>query len=287
MKKNYPFLLLFIFLLIINVSTRAQVGIGTTTPAASAQLDVNSTTKGLLPPRMTTMQRDAITSPANGLIIFNTTTNGLQIKTSSGWVSLMTPSTTPVCLPTTVIGAQQWMSKNLDVAFYRNGDPIPQVTDDIAWASSSTGAWCYYNFNPIYGGIYGKLYNWYAVNDPRGLAPVGWHIPDYTEWTFLESSLGGALVAGGRLKEFGTAHWASPNTGGTNNSGFTALPGGYCGPNGIFINISSHGQWWTSSGSIGGGVASYFFLSYYSAASLSSDGALNSGFYVRCVRDSF
>ncbi len=284
MKKNYPFLFLFIFLLITNISPRAQVGIGTTTPAASAQLDVNSTTKGLLPPRMTTTQRDAITSPANGLIIFNTATNGLQLKTNSGWVPLMTPSTTAVFLPTIVIGTQQWMNKNLDVAFYRNGDPIPYVTDPTAWASLTTGAWCYYGFNPNSGSIYGKLYNWHAVNDPRGLAPVGWHIPDYTEWSILGSSLGGDLVAGGKLKEAGTAHWASPNTGATNSSGFTALPGGYCNFNGNFFG---GGYWWTSSGvGVPGGIASYYYLYNNISSFFSSELDLNSGLSVRCVRDS-
>ncbi|MBK9465523.1 MAG: fibrobacter succinogenes major paralogous domain-containing protein [Chitinophagaceae bacterium] len=187
MKKNYPFLFIFIFLLITNISPRAQVGIGTTTPAASAQLDVNSTTKGLLPPRMTTVQRDLISIPAAGLFIFNLTTNSLQIYNGTGWVSLTTPSNTAVFLPTIVIGTQQWMNNNLDVAFYRNGDPIPQVTDPTAWAGLTTGAWCYYNNDSTLGNKYGKLYNWYAVNDPRGLAPQGWHIPSDAEWTALEA----------------------------------------------------------------------------------------------------
>ena len=113
--------LLFAFLLMTTASIQAQVGIGTTTPAATAQLDVSSTTKGFLPPRMTTTQRDAIASPAAGLIIFNTTTNGLEIKTSLGWILLSSSSADG--LPTIQIGTQKWMSKNLDVAFYRNGDP--------------------------------------------------------------------------------------------------------------------------------------------------------------------
>jgi hypothetical protein len=180
-------------LLFFTLTSIAQnVGIGTTTPAASAQLDVSSTTKGLLPPRMTTTQRDAIASPAAGLIIFNTTTNSLEVRNSSAWAGLSTSASTAVFLPTIVIGTQQWQAKNLDVAFYRNGDPIPQVTDATAWASLTTGAWCYYNNDSTQGNKYGKLYNWYAVNDPRGLAPQGWHIPSDTEWTILETTLDGS-----------------------------------------------------------------------------------------------
>src|SRR5262245_15639657 len=100
-----------------------------------------------------------------------------------------------------VIGTQQWMAKNLDVAFYRNGDPIPKVNDGTAWANLTTGAWCYYNNDSTQSKKYGKLYNWYAVNDPRGLAPAGWHIPSDSEWTTMEKSLGGSLIAGGKLKE--------------------------------------------------------------------------------------
>jgi uncharacterized protein (TIGR02145 family) len=84
---------------------------------------------------------------------------------------------------TVTIGTQVWMTKNLDVDRYRNGDIIPEVKDSIAWANLKTGAWCYYNNDPELGKIYGKLYNWYAVNDPRGLAPAGYHIPTDAEWT--------------------------------------------------------------------------------------------------------
>jgi hypothetical protein len=92
-------------------------------------------------------------------------------------------------IATTTICDQTWMVKNLDVDHYRNGDPIPQVTDPAAWAALTTGAWCYYYNDPAIGAIYGKLYNWYAVNDPRGLAPVGWHIPTEPEWITLVNCL--------------------------------------------------------------------------------------------------
>lgn len=120
------------------------------------------------------------------------------------------------------IGTQIWMLKNLDVDTYRNGDPIPEVQVGD-WASISTGAWCYYEDNPAEGEVYGKLYNWHAVTDPRGLAPVGWHIPSNTEISVLRTFIGNI---GGPLKATGTNYWSSPNTGATNLYKFNALPGG-------------------------------------------------------------
>ena len=141
------------------------------------------------------------------------------------------------------IGNQIWMTKNLNVSRYRNGDPIPQVTDPIQWNNLTTGAWCYYANNTANGKIYGKLYNWYAVNDPRGLAPIGWHVPSDTEWTILTSSLGGQFVAGGKMKS--TTLWNSPNAAATNSSGFFGLPGGYC-YQGFSFPSGNTGHWWSS-----------------------------------------
>jgi uncharacterized protein (TIGR02145 family) len=138
------------------------------------------------------------------------------------------------------------MNKNLDVAFYRNGDPIPQVTNATAWAALTTGAWCYYNNDSTQGNKYGKLYNWYAVNDPRGLAPQGWHIPSDAEWTILETTLGGSTVAGGKMKEAGTLNWTAPNTGGNNNSGWAGLPGGIRFNDGFFSSVGIVGYWWSA-----------------------------------------
>ena len=259
----------------------AQVGIGTATPDASAKLDIASTTQGLLPPRMTTSQRDAIVSTATGLVIFNTTTNSLETKNSSGWVAL---SSSFVALPTIVIGTQQWMEKNLDVLTYRNGDIIPQVTDPTAWAALTTGAWCYYNNDVANGAIYGKLYNWYAVNDPRGLAPTGWHVPTDDEWTTLSTTLGGDAVAGGKMKVAGTTRWTTPNTGATNESGFAGLPGGYRYTNGSFYNVGDYGYWWSST-ELNTTNAWYRFLGYNDGSFLRSGGNKKFGFSVRCLRD--
>jgi uncharacterized protein (TIGR02145 family) len=279
MYKVLPISVLLFFTL---TSMAQNVGIGTTTPAASAQLDVSSTTKGLLPPRMTTTQRDAIASPAAGLIIFNTTTNGVEIKTSLGWISLSASSAD--ALPTIQIGTQKWMNKNLDVAFYRNGDPIPQVTDPTAWAALTTGAWCYYNNDSTQGNKYGKLYNWYAVDDPRGLAPQGWHIPSDAEWTILETTLGGSTVAGGKMKEAGTLNWTIPNTGGNNNSGFAGLPGGTRNGGGTFNSVGGNGYWWSATESATS-TAWYRTLSYFNGTIHRNYANKRYGFSVRCLRD--
>ncbi len=150
------------------------------------------------------------------------------------------------CIPSVTICNQTWMLNNLDVSKYRNGDNIPQVTDPSVWASLTTGAWCYYQNNSANGTTYGKLYNWYAVTDPRGLAPLGWHIPTLIEFTTLSNCLGGSTVSGGPLKETGTLHWNSPNTGATNSSGFTSLPSGYRTNVGTFSTPGIFALYWSS-----------------------------------------
>ena len=120
------------------------------------------------------------------------------------------------------IGNQIWMNKNLNVDHYRNGDTIPEITNGVEWPNLTTGAWCYYHNSDSLGNIYGKLYNWYAVNDPRGLAPQGWHVATDSDWIVLVNYLGGPDIAGGKLKEEGTRHWLIPNSGANNQSGFSA-----------------------------------------------------------------
>jgi len=274
-------LAILVFLAFTIASMAQTLAIGTTTPDGSAQLDVSSTTKGLLPPRMTTAQRNAIASPAHGLIIYNTTTNSMEIRNSFAWVPLRPAADQ---LPTIQIGTQKWMSKNLDVAFYRNGDPIQQVTNPTDWAGLTTGAWCYYNNDPIQGNKYGKLYNWYAVNDTRGLAPQGWHIPSDAEWTTLSTTLGGAAVAGGKMKEPGTLNWIAPNTGADNSSSWAGLPGNYRGTNGYFYGIGDIGFWWSSSENSTTNAWARGLV--FGSASLNSDnGVKQTGFSVRCLRD--
>lgn len=147
-----------------------------------------------------------------------------------------------------MIGTQHWMVKNLDVSHCRNGDTIPQVADPNAWANLTTGAWCYYENNTAYGVEYGKLYNWYAVNDPRGLAPDGWRVPSDTDWGILFSFLDDPVLdiqAGGKMKEEGLVHWDPPNAG-DNNAGFTGLPGGYRSGAGYDLTEGYMAFWWSS-----------------------------------------
>jgi uncharacterized protein (TIGR02145 family) len=122
------------------------------------------------------------------------------------------------------IGKQEWMTKNLNVDHYRNGDSIPEIRDFTVWDTLTTGAWCYYFNDPEKYESFGKLYNWYAVNDPRGLALEGWHIPSIAEWIKLTEDLNGEETAGGKLKD--TTLWKNPNEGANNESGFSAIPGG-------------------------------------------------------------
>ena len=186
-------------------------------------------------------------------------------------------------LPVTICN-QTWTKSNLNVSHYRNGDVIPQVTDPTAWANLTTGAWCYYNNDPANGAIYGKLYNWYAVNDPRGLAPQGWHVPTDAEWTILANCLGGESIAGGQMKESGFAHWLSPNTDATNSSGFTALPGGYRYDYSAFYSINFNSYWWSSTGY--DTANSLLRTINYNYGYLGAGYHLNQfGFSVRCVKN--
>jgi uncharacterized protein (TIGR02145 family) len=118
------------------------------------------------------------------------------------------------------------MAANLNVTRYRNGDAVPNVTDNTTWVNLTTGAYCNYENDPSNASTYGHLYNWFAVADSRNIAPVGWHVPTAAEWQTLEVYLGNA-EGGGNMKEAGTDHWMDPNTGADNSSGFSALPGGY------------------------------------------------------------
>jgi uncharacterized protein (TIGR02145 family) len=289
MKKVLPIL----FFLAFTIASMAQnVGIGTTTPAASAQLDVSSTSKGFLPPRMTAAQRKAIASPAGGLLVYQTDyPSGFYFFKGDVWTMLSETTSYPngTATPVLTICCQSWMTKNLDVATYRNGDSIPKVTDGAAWAALTTGAYCYYdNDSTTYAATYGKLYNWYAVNDPRGLAPKGWHVPTDFEWTTLENCLGGANVAGGAMKEPGTIHWTGPNTGATNISGWAGLPGGYRVINGsfnqFFYHVGEYGFWWSST-EINTSSAWSRNVFYNYGNIYRGDNIKHFGISVRCLRD--
>ena len=186
---------------------------------------------------------------------------------------------------TVKIGDQVWMAENLKVTRYRNGDPIPNVTVDSQWTNLTTGALCAYDNDDNNVSTYGLLYNWYAVNDARGLAPDGWRVPTDAEWQTLIDNLGGNLVAGNKLKEAGTAYWNSPDSSATNESGFTALPGGYrYYYSGTFYYIGLYGIWWSATESSSARAWLRILGSYYPGVGR-DDYDKHYGFSVRCVRD--
>jgi uncharacterized protein (TIGR02145 family) len=186
---------------------------------------------------------------------------------------------------TIVIGTQEWMAENLRTAIYANGDPISNVTDAGQWVGLATGAWIHYNNDSQYESPYGKLYNWYTVADPRNVCPAGWHVPTDAEWTVLSDYLGGQSVAGGQMKSTSTQYWQAPNTGATNDSGFSGLPGGerifY---DGNFNNLGDYGSWWSASEE-SADVAWPRYLDNTSAGIYRDNSDKRYGFSVRCVRD--
>ena len=188
------------------------------------------------------------------------------------------------CAEDVTIGSQIWTRCNLSVTTYRNGDSIPQVTNPTQWTNLTTGAWCYYNNDPLTEPLYGKLYNWYAVNDPRGLAIDGYHIPTDYEWSLLTNYLGGDTVAGGKMKQTGIGYWNAPNTDATNESGFTGLPGGTRYDIGSYSDIGDFGYWWSSTES-NTNYAWIRDLYNYSGGADRGSYSKKNGFSVRLVKD--
>ena len=390
-------ILIFSVLIFGAITTQAQVGIGIMTADPSAQLDVTSTTKGFLPPRMTITERNAIVNPGAGLIIYCTncgligemqyyngtnwmsmtigigalpitistlyiigsnllttatcggiissadgnatittrgvcwstnsnptialstkTVNGTGIGSYTSYISGLTPVTTyyvrsyatnvtgtaygnEVVFTTAgvaqTIGNQVWLTQNLDLSTYRDGTPIPKVENAADWASLTTGAYCYYNNDSAtYAAVYGKLYNWNAVagiydasslSTPslrKNLAPAGYHIPTDAEFTTLITTLGGTAVAGGKMKEAGTSHWTTPNTGADNSSGFGGLPGGIRYNIGIFDFIGKKGFWYSST-EISATEAVCFVLNYDNSYVNRYNFYKADGYSVRCIRN--
>ena len=205
-----------------------------------------------------------------------------------------------------IIGTQEWQKENLNVSKYTDGTVIPQVNSASDWVSLTTGAWCYYTNNATNGPIYGKLYNWYAVAgiydaasaaNPalrKKLAPTGWHVPSDAEWIILSNWLdptsnGGNTIpniVGGKMKATGTSLWLSPNTGATNESGFTALPGGSRFYNGTFDFIGNGCAWWSSSQVISSNFyAWYRFLNYGDSNIYINNNMTRYGYSVRCIKN--
>lgn len=181
------------------------------------------------------------------------------------------------------INNQTWMTENLKTTKYRNGDLVPTGLDVNEWSATTSGACATYDDNNSHNGTYGKLYNWYAVTDSRHLCPTGWHVPSDAEWQTLVSNLGGENVAGGKLKEAGTAHWNSPNSG-TNESLFSALPGGqrqYYGP---YAAMGDYGYWWSTTESFADGAWGWSMVNSENTVKRLNY-TKEVGFSVRCLKD--
>ena len=260
-------------------TANAQVAINTdgSDPDASAMLDVKSTEKGLLLPRMTQVQMEAITNPATGLSVYNTDVNAVCYFNGTVWDCMDSQSLfnkTFLCgddlwdfhdgqsYTTVQIGTQCWMAENLRTTTYQNGTPIPNVTENSHWSNLTTGAYVWYNNDISWKDKYGALYNWYAVVETNGLCPTGWHVPEHDEWTILTDFIGGTVSPhGNKLKSCRQVNsplggdcntsehprWNEHSTHyGTDDYGFSSLPGSFRSETGTFYNIGARGFWWSS-----------------------------------------
>lgn len=191
---------------------------------------------------------------------------------------------------TLTYGGKVWMLENLKTTHYRDGSLITNITSNTDWSNATSAAYSDYDNNPANSAEYGRLYNLFAVKDSRNIAPVGWHVASLAEWRDLANFLGGAGIAGGRMKEAGFTHWLSPNTDGSNSGGFTALGSGkrYS----TFSGLKSQAIFWGSNSSIYGindANVSAFILNYDSGSYFSQMGSIGTGatfgYSVRCVKD--
>jgi uncharacterized protein (TIGR02145 family) len=274
MKTNIRFLtgLLLCFLIVAN-----QISYGQTTTktqkTTTQKTQTKSNTTGTKTTKPGTKSPTGTTKPG---------TKSPAATTKPGTKPAVTKSVVKDT-EATRIGAKSWALANLDVVTFRNGDTIPEAKTNEEWVAAGDAgkpAWCYYNNDKLSGKKFGKLYNWYAVNDPRGLAPKGWKIPGDADWLALAGSLGGSQTAGKKMKS--TTGWAEGGNG-NNESGFNALPGGYRKENGIFDNAGSIGIWWSST-EAKALTAVDFYLPLNFSLNLSAN-SRKRGESVRCIRE--
>jgi uncharacterized protein (TIGR02145 family) len=192
---------------------------------------------------------------------------------------------------TIMIGTQLWMKENLKTAHYRNGDPILTGLSDADWTQTTYGAYAIFFYPTILNdttannATYGKLYNWFAVTDPRNIAPVGWHVPSDVEWTTLTNYLGGDVASFDKMQEEGMTHWTCNYSGASNSSGFTALPGGVRSSyDGSFAIINVTGEWWSTTEN-NAGTAWLRDMTCNNYKVFRDNGAKQAGMSVRCVKD--
>jgi len=187
--------------------------------------------------------------------------------------------------PVVQIGEQLWMAENLHTTAYSDGTSIPNISDNTAWNGLTTGAYCDYNnsINPDSIAAYGHLYNWHAATDARNIAPTGWHVPNDAEWTILVDFLAGESLAGGKLKESCSDFGFVPDINTTNETGFTALPGGSRAGYGAFGDIGNIGAWWSTTQE--GSVFAWSRSMNYSNAVSRHYGYKTAGCSLRCLKD--
>jgi uncharacterized protein (TIGR02145 family) len=188
---------------------------------------------------------------------------------------------------TVQIGTQIWMSENLKTFRYKNGDSIPNVLGNTDWQALTTGAWSVYNHDGSNNTVYGNLYNWYTTSDSRGICPTGWHVPTDDEWVTLNIYLGGSFLSGGgKMKAVGTTYWDNPNSGATNESGFSALPGGYRNVDGNFGFLRLHSYFWCGPPPEATSTNGWFRLLDNESDNVGrSNVSKQFGFSIRCLKD--
>lgn len=295
--------------LMFSTVANGQVGISTdgSNPHPSAMLEVKSTSKGILPPRLTTTERNAIAEPAEGLLIFNSTTGCIDYYLGGSWKSLggvsepvfqcgmkMTDARDGRKYNTVKINAQCWMAQNLNIGTRINGT-APMSNENVI------EKYCY-NDQESYCAVYGGLYQWgevagylngtsnyttwnpLPIGDIQGICPDGWHIPSLEEWMELIDYAGGSSLAGGFMKEAGLSHWNLPNAGASNSTGYTALPAGKRDASGTFMENGQISYFWSSSETSTTGSWSWFIDNNYEFISGFNEYKVN-GLSVRCVMD--
>lgn len=299
---KYYYALAGIVLTCLSLLSYSQVAINDdgSAPDNSAMLDVKSTSKGLLFPRMTAAERSAISNPAEGLIVYNTSTHSLEYFNGTLWVSF-TPGfscgnqiqdTAGNVYSTVLIGTQCWMKDNLKTHKYNDGSSIAKVTDNIAWAGLSSPAYCWYDNDSVtHAPSNGALYNWFAASTSN-ICPTGWHVPSEAEWEALEVYLGmDAATAstfgirgtdeGQKLKS--TSGWYSGGNG-TDVVDFTVLPAGARSDSGPFESLTYEGRFWAATE--GNSLAGYARRLFFSGNQIYM-GTLNKkrGLSIRCIKD--
>ncbi len=253
---------------------------------------INLTVTGGTKPYQYQWSNGETTEDITNLVVgtYSVTVTDANVETISDSTTITQPNDTTTVIDidgnvyhTVTIGSQIWLVENLRTTRLNDGEQIPNITDNVEWYNLTTPGYCWYDNDLSNKETYGALYNWYAVNTGR-LAPSGWHIPTQAEWIILISHLGGENIAGSKLKESGTIHWLSPNTGATNESGFTALGAGVR-DNSFFLMMEAN-YIWSSSSETGNSTQAYqVHLHWNNGRSSLYTMQKYSGFTVRCIRD--